>query len=879
MSNQYSRGVLLLLLFILGGCQLKVSTEGGRGNVTSASGLINCGVSGNQCSVDYSEYAGSQTSYTEYLYAQAERGYRFSHWSGDCSGSAVCSVKLSKTSGNKAVSAVFVEEPLSEEKDLVSFKFLKADNPTLPSDVSGDIDPNTHNVTLAVPTGVNLQSLVANFEITGVDVTVNDASQESSVTINDFSDSLYYQVVAEDDSKQGYLVSVSQVDYQAKALSSFKFSMQDNAGFEQDSIGEIDEQNHAIKLLVAKDVDVSSLIARFETSGQTVTVNGIEQYSGVTANNYTSDLTYRVTAYDNSVQDYVISVSESNCLEQPWQGNYTITSAQDIEALMGYTSVTGTLSIGSSSTPSTGLTNVTGLECLNTLGTLNVAANPDLTNLDGLSGVTKITGNLSIYNNPSLTSISGLENLATVANITISNNASLPNLNGLEKVGQVSDVDLYGLATLTDLSAIANLHVTSKMKLRSLTALETLPVFTNLANPLWLEIIGNTKLTSLAGFEQLTQASILNISQNDSLTNLTGLSGLTSATSFGLVSNANLESLVGVEKLSVLTTLTVQGNLRLSSFDGLSGLNSIFSGLTLIDNSSLSDLSALTNLTSLSGNVTVRGNDVLPNFTGLDNVSTGLSTLTIDNNDGLENLQGLASVPSATKVIIKNNDVLANLQGLNGLTTTSLLQLENNPSLASLAGLDALTKVNGRVALLNNDGMFSTSGASALQTISGDFDIERNNRLTHIDGFEQLTSVGATSIRLNNDLVNLDGFLSVTEIKGSLEINGNTRLLDLFGMGNVVSIGTSSSHDLNIRGGALDHLSLRSLESVAGDLLVDNTSLVDFDLPQLCSVGQNFQVTENGALCTSKIETVRDQVVNCSGIGGTVTITNNMTCN
>jgi hypothetical protein len=875
MSNLYGRGVLLLLVLVLGGCKLHVATEGGRGNVTSKSGLINCGTKGTQCDVDYSDYAGSKLSYTEELYAAADPGFRFSHWSGDCSGSGSCSVKLSRTSGDKSVSAVFVEEPLSTEKSLVSFRFLQKDNPSLPSDITATINESNRAVHLAVPTGVNLQTLVANFESTGVDVTVNGASQTSSETVNNFTNTVMYQVRAEDGSTQRYGVTVSQVDYQAKALTSFRFAMQDNSGFEQDAIGEIDSSTHRIQLTVAQDTDLSSLIARFETTGQFVTVNGVEQYSGVTANTYTSDLTYRVTAYDNSVQDYTVSVSESSCLEQPWQGNYRVTSAQDIQTLAGYTSVTGTLTIGGQST---GLTDVAGLECLNTVGGLTILSNPDLTNLDGLSGLKTISANLIISDNPVLTSISGLSGLTSVSNISISNNDQLTSLNGIGGVSQAHEVDVSSMLALTDLNALTHIRIINKLKLQTLPELTVLPGFTALENGLYLEITDNDGLTNLTGLEQLTQASVISISGNDGLENLVGLSGLTSATNVGLAYNYNLTSLQGLEQLNVVTSLTLQNHQRLQALTGLSGLNSIFNGITLLDNPMLSDLTALSNLTSLSGNLTVRNNDSLRDFTGMDNVSTGLSTVTIDNNDDLQNLAGLAAVPSATKIILKNNPVLVNLQGLNGLTTTSLLQLENNAALSSLAGLDALTQVNGRLAIINNDAMFSTSGAPQLQTVTGDFDVERNNQLTHLDGFNQLTSVGETTIRLNNALVNLDGMLSVTEIKGSLKLSGNNQLLDLSGLGNLTQIGTGASDDLDIRGGALDHLGLRSLARVTGDVLVDNTSLVDFDLPALCRVGQNFQVSANGALCTSKVDAIRDQVVACDGIGGTITIRDNMVC-
>ena len=54
---------------------------------------------------------------------------------------------------------------------------------------------------------------------------------------------------------------------------------------------------------------LSNLIATFITTGQSVTVNGVTQVDGVTPNDFTSPVTYTVTAADGSTQNYVVSVT------------------------------------------------------------------------------------------------------------------------------------------------------------------------------------------------------------------------------------------------------------------------------------------------------------------------------------------------------------------------------------------------------------------------------------------------------------------------------------------------------------------------------------------------------------------------------------------
>jgi len=89
----------------------------------------------------------------------------------------------------------------------------------------------------------------------------------------------------------------------AKAITALSFQ-----GLTPPVTGVIDEAAHTIVLTVPRATDVHALVATFTTTGESVTVGPWTQISGVTANDFTSPVTYKVTAFDGSTQDYVVTV-------------------------------------------------------------------------------------------------------------------------------------------------------------------------------------------------------------------------------------------------------------------------------------------------------------------------------------------------------------------------------------------------------------------------------------------------------------------------------------------------------------------------------------------------------------------------------------------
>lgn len=71
--------------------------------------------------------------------------------------------------------------------------------------------------------------------------------------------------------------------------------------------------NDAITLSLSKYDDIKSLVAIFEYDGSKVQANGVEQKSGVTANDYSQPLTFTVEAQDGTKSAYTVKVT----LEEP----------------------------------------------------------------------------------------------------------------------------------------------------------------------------------------------------------------------------------------------------------------------------------------------------------------------------------------------------------------------------------------------------------------------------------------------------------------------------------------------------------------------------------------------------------------------------------
>jgi hypothetical protein len=168
------------------------------------------------------------------------------------------------------------------------------------NNVPGVFDGNTIRVTM--PAGdTNYTNLRAQFEISSEKavVTVNGVVQVSGSSKNDFTDPVEYVVAAEDESTNTYTVIVEE----EMGFLSF--------GFEHlvpPVYASISGYDLTVKVLQGTPID--SLIASFVTTSHnpTVKIGDVVQTSGVTLNDFTHPVTYKLETVDKSV-NYTIIVT------------------------------------------------------------------------------------------------------------------------------------------------------------------------------------------------------------------------------------------------------------------------------------------------------------------------------------------------------------------------------------------------------------------------------------------------------------------------------------------------------------------------------------------------------------------------------------------
>ena len=93
-----------------------------------------------------------------------------------------------------------------------------------------------------------------------------------------------------------------------KELLNFSILKSDNQGKVANDV-EASIQGSVITLPLDKYDDLKSLIAVFEYNGKSITIDGVEQESGVTSNDYSEPLVFTVEAEDGSKQQYTVEIA------------------------------------------------------------------------------------------------------------------------------------------------------------------------------------------------------------------------------------------------------------------------------------------------------------------------------------------------------------------------------------------------------------------------------------------------------------------------------------------------------------------------------------------------------------------------------------------
>ena len=182
-------------------------------------------------------------------------------------------------------------------KQIISFDFDSLE-------VTGVVNESEKTISLTTPIGTNVTALIPT--ITNSSFTqVNPASGVAQ----NFSSPVNYTVTALDGTSQVYVVTVTVLLSSEKAITAFDFDS-------LEVVGEINEGEKTISLTVPSETSLTSLTPTIAISSFAT----ISPLSGL-AQDFTSPVTYTVTAEDSSTQEYVVTVTnpfEDGSIVYPW---------------------------------------------------------------------------------------------------------------------------------------------------------------------------------------------------------------------------------------------------------------------------------------------------------------------------------------------------------------------------------------------------------------------------------------------------------------------------------------------------------------------------------------------------------------------------------
>ncbi len=184
--------------------------------------------------------------------------------------------------------------------------------------VEGDIDKMAHTVSLTVPFATDETSLVATYTLTeGATAKVGDVAQESGVTANDFTSPVTYTLEA-DTLTQDWVVTVTE-EAASTGNDIVTFRLE---GLDPAVNGVVSAADHTVAVEVPSGTDVTALVPTIAVSENAT----LAPESGV-AQDFTSPVTYTVTAQDGTAQDWVVTVTVATA-------GKTVLFSEDFEDLL-----------------------------------------------------------------------------------------------------------------------------------------------------------------------------------------------------------------------------------------------------------------------------------------------------------------------------------------------------------------------------------------------------------------------------------------------------------------------------------------------------------------------------------------------------------------
>jgi len=198
--------------------------------------------------------------------------------------------------------------------EILSYKF----EGLIPA-VTGIVDKVAYTVSLTVPFATDLTTLVSTFTLTdGATAKVGATAQVSGETANNFSTAVTYSLTSEDGlTTKDWTILVSKAPAATgKDILTFRFE-----SVNPPANGSVNNTNHTVAIEVPSGTAVTALVPTILASD----FASISPLSGI-AQDFTSPVTYTVTAQDGGVQAFVVTVTVASA-------GKTILFSEDFETI------------------------------------------------------------------------------------------------------------------------------------------------------------------------------------------------------------------------------------------------------------------------------------------------------------------------------------------------------------------------------------------------------------------------------------------------------------------------------------------------------------------------------------------------------------------
>ncbi len=388
----------------------------------------------------------------------------------------------------------------------------------------------------------------------------------------------------------------------------------------------------------------------------------------------------------------------------------------------------------------------------------------NLTNLEGLSQIEEIQGDLVINDNPLLFSLQGLHNLKRIGgNLKLWFNENIGNLQGIEDLQVIKgNLELRN----TSISTISNLS-----NLDSLGGLQIVfnPLITNLEGfPAIDSLSGDFILQSTPELSDISALNTIKKIEGDiyiSESNLTNLEVLQDLSYVGgkleIRGNPFLSSLADFTQLDSIGGSLIFSSNNLQSLDGLDSLQSI-GGDLIISYEEIEDFQSFQNLKSLGGFLTIGGIGKVKTLEDFSNLTKINGIIFISLMDSLQTLHGLDNIDASTidTILIINNFQLSecNVQSI-----CDYLEINNGAGVIAnnLTGCTSTEEVlNACITSVSSEDVTSSKPSlfpnpASQQLFIKDLAPTNSNLLINIhtiDGkrvFQQSFLKGTTEVRIN----------------------------------------------------------------------------------------------------------------------------------